>query len=151
VTTNRHTPSLDALRATMARLHGRWTINLIPAETDSVLKLAYLKETGRDFAKVTPELIAAVTDHVATKVHAQLANPDAIDPLALLRSAGEVVRAHIVNRFVLQGVDVALRPLSDPYKLFKRRHRLDPRIGVAWGTLLRDIKLRARVLVRRTG
>lgn len=142
----------EALARAMARLPGRWLVQVVPAETDSASKLRFLKASGRDFLRATPALQAVVNGAIATAARAALAqNPDALDPLAVYAAAGAAARAHILARLERGGVDVIVRALAPRTILEKRRRGLDARVGIAWGRLFRDLRLRARALVRRVG
>lgn len=153
MTVNRSTPTLDALARTMGRLPGRWLLNVVFADTESATKARFLKASGRDFFKSTPALQTAVTRAVAGYVSDALkTNPEALDPLRAMQVGADAARAHFVARFERQGWDVSLAPLSGAYRAWKARDPLrDTRIGIALGTLLRDLKWRARVLARRIG
>lgn len=149
MTVARHTPQLDGLRAWAAGIGGRWRVvaDAPPAEQD---KLAWLAAGGRDLLAATPDLRRAITNAIAADAKRVLTAAGNLRTEATLRVAGEVIKAAVVARVVRQGGDVRLAPLSPAYAAWKRRARLDPRIAVATGALLRALRA-ATFTLRRVG
>lgn len=151
MTAHANTASIEALLRKMQQLPGRWLLNVVFADTESASKARFLKASGRDFFASTPQLQREVTGAIAGYVRETLArNPEALDPRRAYEVGADAARRHFVGRFERQGGDVRLAPLNPLYRAWKGRDPLrDTRIGIALGTLYRDLKVRARVLVRR--
>lgn len=136
----RNTQALDALNAFVRQIGGTLTLQVEGLGDDDRVKLRSLQATGRPFLAVTPQVKADAAD----ALRAALAR--VIDARGRVRAdeagalLGEEFKRRVILRFTEQGADVTLRPLDPEYLRMKRRHGLDPRIGIATGTLLRSLR-----------
>lgn len=113
---------------------------------ESIDKLGWLKDSKRDFTKVTPELQEAAKRAVVQSIRDARGDisdvPKLVDKMA--KAAGEAVLEHICKRFQGGKRDVKLRPLAKSTVKRKGHNR----VGIDSGDLLRDI-LSGVVVLRR--
>jgi hypothetical protein len=99
--------------------------------------------------RVTGRAREAATQAILQKLQDSLRATKTLGMLPALVVGGYAMRAVYVDRLEKSGADLTLRPLSPGYLASKRRRGLDPRIGVATGSLLRGMR-RALVVISRT-
>ena len=149
MTVARKTPSLDALARWVKDLGGRYAVEVAIPDAEQA-KLAYLAASGRDLTQITPALERAIASAVQADARRTLTQAGNLRTEATLRVIGDVVKAAVLGRVRAQGGDVDLAQLSASWRLWKLRHRLDPRITVATGALLRALRGAAFTLRRRS-
>lgn len=140
----RRTPVLDAVRGVLAQLNGHYEFTLAALDrglsTGNAVKLESLVTHGREFMNVTPELVAVARTAFGAAFAEVMRKGGAVRVEYLLNQIGLALRDHIAAvRFEGQS-EVPLRPLSPAWKATKSRRRLDPRIGIASGALLKSLK-----------
>jgi hypothetical protein len=137
VTANLKLPALENLKRVIHDLGGSHALELELRE-DNAEKAEHLRRTGRDFFSVSGSMKGALLRA------AQRAIPQAVatgNVAAAYDAVKEAAREHLVQRFLKQGGDVRLRPLSPDYKRYKQQATiLDERIGIALGSLLRNVR-----------
>jgi hypothetical protein len=140
----RHTPVIDAVRSVIAQLNGHYEFTLAALDrglsSGNAVKLEALVTHGREFMNVTPQLIAVAREAFGAAFAEVVRRGGAVRVEYLLNQIGLALRDHIASvRFEGQS-EVPLRPLSVAWKAQKARRRLDPRIGIASGALLKSLK-----------
>lgn len=144
----RRTPQLDALARWAKDLGARYVVQIeVPDGEQS--KLAYLAASGRDLLAITPALERAIASAIQADVRQTLTQAGNLRTENTLRAIEGTIKAAVLGRITAGGVDVRLAPLSGAYRVFKAVHRLDPRIAVATGKLLRALRAARFRLVKR--
>lgn len=138
---------LDRLQQLVTALDGRYELEIEGLSQPNAIKLAVLGDTGRPFLEVTPRMKSMILRTLKQSLSAVLQG-GRFDTESALDIAGAEAKEIVIKRFEEQGFDVHLDPLDPEYLEHKRRKRLDSRIGIATGTLLRNLK-RARFVWRR--
>jgi hypothetical protein len=138
VTANLKLPALENLKKVIHDLGGSHALEIELRDDEQVAKAEYLKATGRDFFSVTTSMQAAMLAALRRATPGVLASGN---PTPAYDAVKATAREWIVRRFLTQGPDVRLRPLSKDYLARKRAHELmDTRVGIARGTLLRAVR-----------
>lgn len=106
-------------------------------------------QPARPVLRLTGRAREAATQAILQKLQDSLRASKTLGMLPALVVGGYAIRAVYVDRLEKSGADLTLRPLSPGYLASKRRRGLDPRIGVATGSLLRGMR-RALVVISRT-
>lgn len=130
---------------------GRYSLAIDGLTGPSETKLEYgLIRRARPMLAVTQQMRAAMLREWKASIGrllSQRGNAINLDPaLELMSKAAKIV---VMRRFEEGGYDVNLRPLTAKYAAWKHAHNLDPRIGIARGILLRNLR-RARFVMRKT-
>lgn len=131
------------------RIGGAWTLAIEIRDERLISVAGWLADAGRDFFSVTPEMqsevAASLSNAFAQMQFAESFSAGSLDDAAAraLQIAADTCKAIVLKRFEQGGYDVELKPLSPAYAAYKRRHSyiLDQRIGIAYGTLYRAVKL----------
>ncbi len=141
-------------RAIAAELGRAYTMRLT-LDTDDAQHLVWLDggtsqgQPARPVLRVTGRAREAATQAILQKLQDSLRASKTLGMLPALVVGGYAMRAVYIDRLESSGADLTLRPLSPGYLASKRRRGLDPRIGVATGSLLRGMR-RALVVISRT-
>jgi hypothetical protein len=141
-------------RAIAAELGRAYTMRLT-LDTDDAQHLVWLDggttqgQPARPVLRVTGRAREAATQAILQKLQDSLRATKTLGMLPALVVGGYAMRAVYIDRLEKSGADLTLRPLSPGYLASKRRRGLDPRIGVATGSLLRGMR-RALVVISRT-
>jgi hypothetical protein len=106
-------------------------------------------QPARPILRVQDRVRKAATDAIIAKTASNLAAGKELGLHNAFTVGGNAIRAVYVDRLTNSGADMRLARLSPAYAEHKRRMRLDPRIGVATGSLLASMR-RARVVMSRT-
>lgn len=143
---------LEQIRRFVLSIGGEWTLALTLSDEMDVRKAEWLADAGRDFFSVTPAMQGQIRHDLVEAIRAQVESGEFVDvtPEAILQPAADAAREFIVGQFENQGPNVTLRPLTLAYAKWKARHRLDPRVGIASGELLNDVRNARATFVRST-
>jgi hypothetical protein len=142
-----HLARFEHLIRFVRELGGTWELRIRLRETESLAKAQFLRDDGRDFFSVTPQMQARVM--AALKRELAQALRGGRTPRDYLAVAAEAAKEHILWRFETGGGEMNPRPLSARYLAYKRRHVwLRERVGWAYGTLYRDVKLATFEIVK---
>lgn len=143
---------LEDLKRFVEAIGGRWTLVIAMGDPASIDKAGWLFDAGRDFFSVTPAMQAAILSEMMIALRTKLDRRDFRAPETVMVLAAEAARKHILKRFERGGYDVKLTALSPMWLRYKRNNpAMDPRVGIAYGTLYRDVKVRARFSFARVG
>ncbi len=139
------------LRALAAAIGTEYTAKL-PLTTEASRKLVYFSRGARHQPAPLPftinPLVERLTlDAVRVKFGEDLRRGSVPSLLLAVTVGVYAMRRVWVERLEHSGGDTPFAPLSPRYVEFKRRRGLDPRIGVATGRMLADVK-RAQVVVQ---
>lgn len=138
MTTRLALPALENLKRVIRDLGGDFALEIELRDADQVLKAEMLARTGRDFFSVSNSMKGALLRAAARAIPQAVATGNVAGAYDAVK---EAAREHIVQRFLRQGGDVRLRPLSPDYRARKAAHPLlDERIGIARGILLRAVR-----------
>lgn len=131
------------VEALKGALEGTYSVTLGLTDQESVDKLEWLADDGRDFLKVSPAMVQAAHQAVAEAITAaDLSNP-ALAVQQATEALGEAVLEVVALRFRGKR-DYFMKPLS-PGWVKQKGHA---RIGVWTGELFKDV-VNARVIVKK--
>ena len=148
MTTTLRVPALEALKAVIHGMGRTHELAIEVREAKSVDKAEWLRAADRDFFSVSTSMQSEMLAAVRIALPAVLATGN---PTPAYDAVKEAARRVILRRFEQGGWDRRLRPLSPAYAAHKRREpALDDRVGIAYGTLFRDIRTARFVMRART-
>lgn len=145
----RSTPKLDQLTRMVEELaRGAYEVRVEGLTGISERKLVWLALTGRPALAPSRALVQAAARYGRDAIGVAMARGQ-LRTLSLLEAMARGIRGQVLLRFTSgTGNDTAWRPLRPDYRASKAARRLDTRIGIATGALLRNLQ-RARWSIRR--
>jgi hypothetical protein len=139
-------PALEALKRVVLGMGGTHELVIELRDASLVAKAEWLRAQGRDLYSVSTSQVAHMLSAMRRATPAVVASGNPTVAYDAVKAAAKEV---ILWRFVRQGWDRTLRPLSPKYAARKRANpALDERIGIAYGALYRATVL-ANVSMRK--
>ena len=128
----------ETLRELIENAGGRYRV-LILALSDKHARKDPFNNTSRPFFSLTEGRIAAAArEAFASELKEAWRRKD--HSLAkTMQATARAIQLHVQKRFEEQGYDVTLMRLSSEWTQYKQRKRLDPRIGIATGALVKAV------------
>lgn len=101
-----------------------------------------------DLMQRAPTARAAMVRVMTTRIQQDIQATGRVNVLVALTIGAQELRSVWVDRLSTSGADVTWAPLSPRYAAHKRRRGLDPRIGVATGSMLAAVR-GGQLIIRR--
>ena len=128
----------ETLRELIENAGGRYRVLILALSERHSRKDPFIND-GRPFFSLTEgNLAAAVREAFATELKEALRRKDG-SLAKTMQATARAIQLHVQKRFQEQGADITLTQLSLRWTQYKARNRLDPRIGMASGALVRAV------------